>query len=369
MASVAWSGVFPAVTTQFHADLSVDLPATQREIEALIADGVDGLIMLGTCGENNSLTAEEKRHVLQAAKEAAAGRVPVLSGVSEFTTAAAADHARAAEKIGIDGLMLLPAMVYAPIEAELEQHFRTVLGASGLPVMAYNNPPAYRAELSLETLQRLADCPTLVAIKEAATDTRRYTDIINATGDRYVLFAGLDDMALEGLMLGATGWVSGFSNVFPAESRAIYTLARAGRYTEALPLYRWFMPVLHMDGWHTLVQCIKLSEAMVGRELNASVRRATILPVRSAPRWRRSCAPHLKHGPISRQSPRPDRLGTWTRMSSLSAVELPASAPPMRLALLAACSCWSAKRSPATTQRGVPPRCSRSAWAAVRRGR
>jgi 4-hydroxy-tetrahydrodipicolinate synthase len=265
MASVAWSGVFPAVTTQFHADLSVDLPATQREIDALIADGIDGLIMLGTCGENNSLTAEEKRRVLQAAKEAAAGRVPVLSGVSEFTTAAAVDHARAAEKIGIDGLMLLPAMVYAPLDAELEQHFRTVLGASGLPVMAYNNPPAYRAELSLETLQRLADCPTLVAIKEAATDTRRYTDIINATGDRYVLFAGLDDMALEGLMLGATGWVSGFSNVFPAESRAIYTLARAGRYTEALPLYRWFMPVLHMDGWHTLVQCIKLSEAMVGR--------------------------------------------------------------------------------------------------------
>lgn len=265
MASIAWSGVFPAVTTQFHADLTVDTEATQREIEALLGDGVDGLIMLGTCGENNSLTPLEKRRVLEAAKEAAAGRVPVLSGVSEFTTAAAAEHARAAEAIGVDGLMLLPAMVYAPLEEELERHFRTVLGATGLPVMAYNNPPAYRAELSLESLQRLADCPTLVAIKEAATDTRRFTDIVNATGDRYVLFAGLDDMALEALMLGATGWVSGFSNVFPAESRAIYRLASEGRFAEALPLYRWFMPVLHMDGWHTLVQCIKLCEAMAGR--------------------------------------------------------------------------------------------------------
>lgn len=265
MAPIAWSGVFPAVTTQFHEDLSVDLAATQREIEALIGDGVDGLIMLGTCGENNSLSPDEKRRVLAAAKEAAAGRAPVLSGVSEFTTAAAVEHAKAAQAIGVDGLMLLPAMVYAPLEDELERHFRTVLNATDLPVMAYNNPPAYRAELSIATLERLADCPNLVAVKEAAVDTRRYTDIINATGDRYVLFAGLDDMALEALMLGASGWVSGFSNVFPAESRAIYALAREGRFAEALPLYRWFMPVLHMDGWHTLVQCIKLCEAMVGR--------------------------------------------------------------------------------------------------------
>jgi len=265
MSRIAWSGVYPASSTQFAPDLSIDLDATQQHYDRLIRDGVHGLIVLGTVGENNSLSAEEKRSVVKAAVEVAAGRVPVLSGVSEFTTGAAADYARDAEKLGADGLMVLPAMVYVPTEDELVAHFDTVAGASGLPLMLYNNPPAYRVDISIRALERLARHKTVVALKEAAVDTRRYTDLINALGDRYVLFAGLDDVALEALALGADGWVSGLTNAFPAESLALWDAMRNGDLAEARRIYRWFMPLLHLDAEHDLVQAIKICNVAVGR--------------------------------------------------------------------------------------------------------
>jgi len=260
-----WAGVFPAATTQFDAALALDLPATQRVQAALIADGVHGLVLMGTVGEGNSLRAEEKRRVLAAAVEASAGKVPVIAGVSEFTTAAAAEFARDAERLGADGLMLLPAMVYVPTSAELEFHFRTVAAASGLPIMLYNNPPSYRVNIDVATLQRLADVPTIVSIKESAPDTRRFTDIFNALGERYVVFAGLDDVAFEGLTLGASGWVSGLTNAFPAESLLLYAALRSGDLARARRIYRWFMPLLHLDAEHDLVQSIKLAEQVMGR--------------------------------------------------------------------------------------------------------
>jgi 4-hydroxy-tetrahydrodipicolinate synthase len=265
MSRIAWSGVYPASSTQFGPDLSVDLDATQQHYDRLIKDGVHGLIVLGTVGENNSLTADEKRAVVRAAVEVAAGRVPVLSGVSEFTTGAAADYARDAEKLGADGLMVLPAMVYVPTEDELVAHFDTVAGACGLPLMLYNNPPAYRVDISISALERLARHETVVALKEAAVDTRRYTDLINALGDRYVLFAGLDDVALEALALGADGWVSGLTNAFPAESLALWDAMQRGDLAEARRIYRWFMPLLHLDAEHDLVQAIKMCNVAVGR--------------------------------------------------------------------------------------------------------
>jgi len=260
-----WSGVFPAATTQFDAALALDLPATQRVQAALIKDGVHGLVLMGTVGEGNSLRAEEKRRVLAAAVEASAGAVPVIAGVSEFTTAAAVEFARDAERLGADGLMLLPAMVYVPTSAELEYHFRTVAAASGLPIMLYNNPPSYRVNIDVATLQRLADVPSIVAIKESAPDTRRYTDIYNAVGERYVMFAGLDDVAFEGLTLGASGWVSGLTNAFPAESLLLYAALHTGDLARARQIYRWFMPLLHLDAEHDLVQSIKLAEQVMGR--------------------------------------------------------------------------------------------------------
>jgi len=260
-----WTGVFPAATTQFKPDLSVDHDASQRVLDNLVRDGVHGLVVLGTCGENNSLEPDEKRSLLKAAVEVVAGRAPIIVGCSELTTPRAAAFARDAEAIGADALMALPAMVYVPTEAELEAHFRTVARASGLPIMLYNNPPAYRVSIGLEVLSRLADEPTIVAVKESAPDTRRFTDLSRAFGERFVLMAGLDDVALEGLLLGAKGWVSGLTSAFPRESVALVEAVEAGDLETARRIYRWFMPLLHLDAEHDLVQSIKLAEEMMGR--------------------------------------------------------------------------------------------------------
>jgi len=265
MSSMNWSGVFPAATTQFNTDLSIDVDASQKVLDALVRDGVHGLVVLGTCGENNSLEADEKRRLLQAAVEVVAGRVPIIVGVSELTTPRAAAFAKDAETIGADALMVLPAMVYVPTEAELEAHFRTIARASALPIMLYNNPPAYRAAITLDVLARLADEPTIVAVKESAPDTRRFTDLARAFGDRFILMAGLDDVALEGLLMGARGWVSGLTSAFPQESVALVAAVDRGDLEEARRIYRWFMPLLHLDAEHDLVQSIKLAEQIMGR--------------------------------------------------------------------------------------------------------
>jgi 1-pyrroline-4-hydroxy-2-carboxylate deaminase len=263
--SCHWSGVFPAATTQFDRDLNLDLAATGAVLERLLREGVHGLVVLGTVGENNSLSPEEKRSVLRTAVATVGGKVPVITGVSEFTTANAVAYARDAQRLGVDGLMVLPAMVYVPTAAELEHHFRTVSQSTGLPIMLYNNPPAYRVNIDMATLERLASQPNIVAIKESAPDSRRFTDLYNAFGDRFVLFAGLDDVAFEGLCLGARGWVSGLTNAFPQESLLLYQALRAGDLARARAIYRWFMPLLHLDCEHDLVQSIKLAEQIMGR--------------------------------------------------------------------------------------------------------
>ena len=260
-----WSGVFPAETTQFREDLSLDIDATARVMENLIRDGVSGLIVCGTVGENCSLRKEEKIAVMEAGKAVARGRVPVISGIAEFTSAFAIDIAREAARIGLDGVMVMPALVYSSKPHETAAHFRTVATATDLPVMVYNNPPIYKNDVTPDILASLADCETIVCFKESSGDTRRFTDLRNMVGDRFVLFAGLDDVVVESIMVGAAGWVSGLSNAFPREGETLFRLARAGRYAEAMSLYRWFMPLLHLDARPDLVQCIKLCEHIMGR--------------------------------------------------------------------------------------------------------
>ncbi len=265
MTKIDWRGVYPAATTQFSARDTVDLASTQKTLDALVNDGINGLVLLGTCGENNSLEADEKIAVLNAAREAVAGRVPTVVGVSELTTARAIAFAKEAEKAGADGLMLLPAMVYVPKEAELVAHFKAVAAATSLPIILYNNPPAYRAAVTENVLKQLIDVENIVAVKESAPDTRRFTDILNAFGDRFILMAGLDDVALEGMMLGARGWVSGLTSAFPQESVALVAAFERGDFETARRIYRWFMPLLHLDAEHDLVQSIKLAEQIMGR--------------------------------------------------------------------------------------------------------
>ena len=262
---INWKGVYPAVTTQYNDDLSINFDATQHMIDTIIKDGVDGIIALGTVGENASHTREEKFAVLKAVKEVVAGRVPVLSGVAETTTQFAVVFAQECEKIGLDGLMVLPGMIYRSDEAEAIYHYQQIARNCNLPIMLYNNPVTYGVDVSIEGMKVLAAEKNIVSIKEATADTRRISEIFSAFGDRFVIFGGVDDIALESLMLGCTGWISGLTNVFPKESVAIYKLAEQGRYAEALEIWRWFLPLLRLDTVPKLVQCIKLCEQLAGR--------------------------------------------------------------------------------------------------------
>jgi 4-hydroxy-tetrahydrodipicolinate synthase len=261
---IDWKGVYAAATTEFHPDESLDLAATTRHFERLIDGGIHGLVVMGTVGEGTSLDPDEKREVLRAGIEAARGRVPVVTGVAEYTTRGACRWAAEAEKLGADGLMVLPGMVYKAKPHENLHHFRAVAKASRLPIMVYNNPVSYGVDLKPEDVAELADEPTIVAVKESSDDPRRITDLFNLTGNRFVILGGVDDLALESILLGAVGWVSGLVNAFPEENRLLWDLAMAGRWQEARDVYRWYTPLLHLDTLPTLVQCIKLADAEVG---------------------------------------------------------------------------------------------------------
>ncbi|MBW3596850.1 MAG: dihydrodipicolinate synthase family protein [Planctomycetes bacterium] len=272
-----WSGVFPAATTQFCDDHSLDIEATARHVERMVEAGVHGMVMLGTVGENCSLERDEKLAVLRGTVDAVGGRVPVLTGVAEYATRGACRFAVEARDAGVSGLMVLPGMVYKSDSRETIAHFRAVAEATDLPVMIYNNPVSYGVDVHPEMFADLADLANIVAIKESSEDPRRITDLRNLYGDRFILFAGVDDLALESVMLGAQGWVSGLVNAFPEENRRLWDLATAGDFAKARDLYRWYTPLLHLDTHPKLVQYIKL--AMAVRGFGAETTRPPRLPL------------------------------------------------------------------------------------------
>ncbi len=261
---MSWSGVLPAAVTHFKSDFSLDLPATLKHLDAMIAAGVHGMIMLGTVGENCSLEYAEKLEVLQQTVAHVNRRIPVLTGVAECTTRLACRFAEDAAKIGIDGLMVLPAMVYKSDPRETMTHFRAVAKTTDLPIMCYNNPISYGVDITPAMFADLADEKRFVAIKESSENPRRITDLRNAVGNRYQLFCGVDDLVLESLILGIEGWVSGLVNAFPAENRLLWDLASEGKWEQAREVYRWYTPLLHLDTHLKLVQYIKLAVAECG---------------------------------------------------------------------------------------------------------
>ena len=272
-----WQGVFPAITTQMKKDGALDLDSTARHAEALIKSGVAGIIFLGSLGENQTLTAEEKRRLIQAMVKSVNGRVPVLSGVAESSTAEACRYVRDSEGLGLDGFMLMPAMLYKGDPHETMAHFRTVAKATGLPIMIYNNPISYANDITPEMFAELADQKNFVALKESSGDTRRITDLHNVCGDRYAIFTGVDDLALEAAILGIDGWVAGSGIAFPAENQYFWDLTRRSEWNKAREIYRWFMPLLHLDVHTKFVQYIKLAVQECG--LGSEWVRAPRLPL------------------------------------------------------------------------------------------
>jgi len=256
-------GVLPALTTKLTPSQEVDLAGLAADVNFQIDAGVDAVIVCGSLGEASSLTRDEKLAIAKAAIAAAAGRKPVILTIAEDSTRAAASLAAEASELGVEGLMVLPAMRYLADDREVVAHYRAVAAASPLPIIVYNNPVAYGIDVTPRMLAEMADEPSFVAVKESTGDTRRINETLSLLGDRYQLLTGVDDLALESLVLGCVGWIAGLVVAFPRETVAIYRLVQDGRIAEALEIYRWFLPLLHMDIGPKFVQNIKLVEHVV----------------------------------------------------------------------------------------------------------
>lgn len=262
-----WSGVLPAITTPFNDRLEIDHAALARHAQRMIQAGCTAVVALGSLGEAATLTGEEKRAVL--ATLCGAVKAPVVAGISGLATRESCELARAAAAAGCAGLMVLPAYVYSGDERELLAHASAVIQATKLPCMLYNNPVAYGADFQPEQIASLAAAhPNLVAVKESSTDARRVTAIRALCGDRLSVLVGVDDCVLEGVAMGAVGWVAGVTNALPEETVAMFQAAANGQRAAALSLYHWLLPLLRMDTVPKFVQLIKLmqQEAGLGHE-------------------------------------------------------------------------------------------------------
>lgn len=261
---ITWKGVFPAITTKFTPKDELDLKMFEKNMNAQLSAGVDGIIIGGTLGEASVLTEEEKSTLLNFTVDKVEGKVPVVLNIAEGATREAVRLAEEAQRMGISGLMMLPPMRYKSDHRETVTYFKTVAAATDLQIMIYNNPIDYKVDVTIEMFEELAESKNIDAVKESTRDVVNVTRMLNRFGDRFAIMSGVDPLAMESLIMGAHGWVAGLVCAFPAETVAIYRLVKEGRITEALEINRWFMPLLELDIHSKLVQYIKLAEAEVG---------------------------------------------------------------------------------------------------------
>jgi 4-hydroxy-tetrahydrodipicolinate synthase len=259
-----WKGVFPALLTPFTANDEPDFKLFEKNLDAQIEAGVEGIILGGTLGEASTLSTAEKESLVKFAIEKIAGRIPVVLNIAEGSTREALQQASYAVNWGADGLMLLPPMRYKSDHRETVAYFTTIAKSTDLPIMIYNNPIDYKIEVTPDMFADLAACENINAIKESTRDVTNVTRMRNRFGDRFALLCGVDTLAMEEICLGADGWVAGLVDAFPRETVAIYKLVKAGRIAEATAIYRWFMPLLELDIQPKLVQYIKLAATATG---------------------------------------------------------------------------------------------------------
>lgn len=260
---IDWTGVFPALTTKFTADDTLDLPLFDKNLQAQLDAGINGIVLGGTLGEASVLSTAEKEQLIKFAVATCAGKVPVVLNIAEGSTKEALQQAAYAKAWGARGIMILPPMRYKSDHRETVTYFKTVADSTDLPVMIYNNPVDYKIEVTLDMFDELQVCKNITAIKESTRDVTNVTRLINRFGNRYKILCGVDPLAMEELVLGADGWVAGLVCAFPKETVAIFNLVKAGRIEEATKIYRWFMPLLELDIHPKLVQYIKLAETQV----------------------------------------------------------------------------------------------------------
>ncbi len=261
---VQWKGIMPAVTTKFKDDDSLDLGMFGKNMKAQLNAGVHGIILGGSLGEASTLRKQEKLTLIREAVGLASGTVPVTMTIAEQATKAAIEVAQSAEKAGANALMVLPPMRYKSTDYETVVYFKEIARNSNLPIMIYNNPVDYKIEVTVRMFEELITVKTIQAVKESTRDITNIGRLRNRFGDELAILCGVDTLALESLLVGADGWVAGLVCAFPAETVAIYELAKAGRIEEALEIYRWFLPLLELDISPQLVQNIKLAEVATG---------------------------------------------------------------------------------------------------------
>jgi 4-hydroxy-tetrahydrodipicolinate synthase len=260
-----WQGVLPAMTTCFDENLNVDHAFMARHAKWMLDSGCTGIVSLGSLGEAATLAFDEKIAILDNMVATAQGRSPIVAAISALSTAAAVQLAQEAHAAGCSGLMVLPPYVYTSDWREMKAHVAAIIAATPLPCMLYNNPVAYKTDFLPEQIAELAaEFPNLAAVKESSADVRRVAAIRSLLGDRLAIFVGVDDVLVEAVALGATGWVAGLVNAFPAESVELFNLARAGKLEEAFALYKWFLPLLRMDTVPKFVQLIKWVQGETG---------------------------------------------------------------------------------------------------------
>ena len=259
-----WQGVFPAVTTKFHQDGSLDMDMFFKNLDAQLEAGVHGIILGGTLGESSVLSLEEKIQLTSETVKYVNGKFPVILNIAEGATRDAIFWAHKAKEMGASGLMLLPPMRYGSDPRETVAYFKAVANSTDLPIMIYNNPVDYKTLVTLSMFEELTDCPNIQAVKESTRDISNVTRMRNLFGDRFKILCGVDTLAMEELLMSADGWVAGLVCAFPKETVAVYNLVKAGKTEEALKIYRWFLPLLELDIHPKLVQYIKLAEQMAG---------------------------------------------------------------------------------------------------------
>lgn len=257
-----FEGVYVAVITPFKDSYEVDYNALVEHVDWMIQEGVHGVIPAGSVGEYASLTPEERAKVVETVVEAAGGRVPVIVGTGAPSTVQAVGWAQHAKDVGAAGIMALPPINYNPTKKEIIAHY-DALNSVGIPIIAYNNPHDYKTDLTPDLLVELSQLDNVIGVKEFSGDIRRVHDILEKT-DLEVLI-GVDDLAMEGPIAGATGWISGFANSLPKECVKVFELSIQGKVKEALEIYRPLLPLMHYDAMPQLVQAIKYSVELVGK--------------------------------------------------------------------------------------------------------
>ncbi len=253
-----WAGVFPAITTPFLADLSVDYETFAAQARWLVECGCSGIVALGSLGEAPALTSEEKLELLKHARRSLDGKAPLIAGISALNTAEAVWLAKEAHRVGVDGLMVLPPLVYRGDWRETRAHLSAVFQATPLSAMLYNNPVAYGTDVLPEQIIELREQhQNFHAVKESSGEIRRITSLKHLAGDSLEIFVGMDDVLVESVAAGATGWIAGLVNAFPEESVRLFQLAQRGPSPELQSLYTWFLPLLRLDTVPKFVQLIK----------------------------------------------------------------------------------------------------------------